>query len=57
MKAGKPVRIMSKQKIVAMEIRVDRFKCTLEVDTATFGNGLTTTKETELSKIIPRFLA
>lgn len=44
--------------MVAMETRVDRFKGTLGVDTATFGNAFTTkAKETELSKTIPRFLA
>lgn len=57
MKVGEPVRIMSKQKMVATEIRADRFKCTLAVDTATFGKGLTTAREAELSKTIPRFLA
>lgn len=33
-------------------------KCTLEIEAATFGNGLTVkARETELSKTIPRFLA
>ena len=55
MKAGKPVKIMSKQKMVAMEIRVDGFKCTLEVDTATFGNGLTIAKKQSCRRQVPGF--
>lgn len=55
LKAGKPIRITSKQKMVAMEIRLDRFKCTLEVDTATFGNGLTTAKKQSCRRQFPGF--
>lgn len=31
MKAGKPVRVMSKQKVVAVERGVDRLKCSLRL--------------------------